>query len=407
VTTPSRILFVCFGALLASRAVGADFDLAAATNATGIDLGRQLIVGPEENWALSPYSIESALALAYAGAEGPTRAEMARALHFPDADSSIAAAFTQSRAQLHEIALRAGAQWQDASRLFGQAGYAFRPSFLTLLADGYGAPFEPADFRLAAEPARQRINAWVADSTQGKISNLIPAGAIDAHTRLVLVNGLYLKVPWRYPFKASRTDDQPFHFNDGQARNVRTMGQTDHLGYRKEGDFVAVTLPYAGGDLQFLILLPDRLDGADRLSQELSPDLLQRCANLPTREVALRLPRFKFDGPALPLGRELRALGMKSAFDQPAGSADFSRAAPRTPNDYLALSEVYHQAFVAVNEQGTEAAAATGGVMLSTFAVEAGPGPIVVQVDHPFLFAIQQRSTGLCLFLGRVNNPLQ
>lgn len=418
-----RLLSSLF-ALITLAANAAEFDVAASTNAVGLDLFRELSrAKPGENLVLSPYSIESALALAYAGADGDTRAEMARILHFPADDAPLQSGFASLRHALDDVArssaqlaaqrtLRGGKvdpiQWAAANRLFGQQGYAFRDSFLKLMRDGFSAPFEPLDFRHATEAAREKINAWVEQQTRDKIRNLIPRGALDNDTRLVLVNALYLKAPWENPFTPTATRPRSFTLADATTVEVPTMHHTGPLGHAVEDGFTVVALDYLGGALQCLILLPDEGTSAETAAARLTAAHFARWAKLTATSrstVALALPKFRIEGRTLPLDRALRQLGMKRAFDEPAGSADFGRIAPRKPNDYLAISQVFHQTFVALDEHGTEASAATA-VLMSVFGSIARPTkPIEVRVDRPFLFAIQHRPSAALLFLGHIGDP--
>jgi serpin B len=225
--------------------------------------------------------------------------------------------------------------------------------------------------------------------------------------RLVLVNAIYLKAPWAQEFSTNATKPRPFHLNGGQAQNVPTMERQDRFGYAQQDGYRVVTIPYSGNDIQFLILLPDAVDGLAALEAKLTPQLLTTAANPGIADLNLELPRFKLEPPLLRLSEALKELGMKSAFDQPEGSANFDRMAPRQPDDYLKISEVFHKTFLELDEKGTEAAAATAVMMMRvTSAVGKKPQPIEVRVDRPFLFAIQHRPSGACLFLGRVTNPL-
>jgi serpin B len=177
-------------------------------------------------------------------------------------------------------------------------------------------------------------------------------------------------------------------------------------GFVQRDGFTILSLPYVTGDLQILVLLPDEVNGVDQLPGKLTPRILQDCTKLRVKDVKLFLPRFRIEGTTFPLGKTLRAMGMTSAFDNPKGTANFDRAAPRKPEDYLAISEVFHQAFVAVDEQGTEASAATAMTMVTlALATMPPPTPPEVHVDRPFLFAIQHRASGACLFLGRISDP--
>jgi serpin B len=165
-------------------------------------------------------------------------------------------------------------------------------------------------------------------------------------------------------------------------------------------------LPYSGRELQFLLLIPDEVKGLGALESKLTSDTLAQCAKLETkRDVSLSLPKFKFEPPTIPLADKLKTLGMKSAFDEPKGSANFDKIAPRKPNDYLAISEVFHKTFIAVDEKGTEAAAATAATSTVAGIEKPKPAPTVVKVDRPFLYAIQHVPSGACLFIGRVTDP--
>jgi serpin B len=421
-------------------ASAADFNVATATNQVGLELFRQLAKDRvETNLVISPYSIESAMALVYPGSEGTTREELSRALHFPTADAPLAPAFAELRAALeiaanhsNEVAVRSHSgeqvrtkingkivelkeppemvmEWRAANRLFAQRGYAFRSAFLDLMRDGFAAPLERLDFRGDTEKARGVINSWVEEQTHQKIRDLIPGGGVTRDTSLVLVNALYLKAPWDTPFSMHATRPQPFHVHGTELRYRPTMERSASLAYAKEDNLTVIGLPYLGRDLQFLILLPDPNQSPDAIAANLTTEHLQRWSHLGGFEsrklIELYLPRFRVEGSTLPLGKPLRALGIKTAFDEPTGSANFDRIAPKKPDGYLAISEVFHQTFIAVDETGTEAAAATA-VVLRTFGIMMDPEkPLEVRVDRPFLFAIQHRASGTCLFLGRITDP--
>ena len=412
-----------FLAMLASVVPAAAADSHTASVAVN-QLGLDLLPGAgasADNVLLSPYSIQVALAMTYAGADGDTRAEMSRVLHFPADDAMLQASFaalTQSLAdavtQQHQrnVKIRKNGGRSDeielrvANRLFGQAGYEFRTPFLDVLKTTYAAPLEALDFRRDPDGARQHINGWVEAQTARKIVNLIPTGGLTTDTRLVLTNALYFKAPWRQTFDQSSTNDLPFLIRGGAPQEVPTMRKQFSVPYAKHQGFTAIALPYVGSNLHFLILLPDAPDGLAALEKEITPEFLAECATMPPQLVALELPKLKFQPPTLPLGAALQALGLKTAFDQPHGSANFDRMAPRRPDDYLFIGEVFHKTFLALDEEGTEAAAATAVAMLGATAVrDTPPQPIVVKVDHPFLFAIQHRDSGACLFLGRITDP--
>jgi serine protease inhibitor len=261
------------------------------------------------------------------------------------------------------------------------------------------------DFRNNSASATKTINDWVADKTKKRIQNLVPPGALNPKTALVLVNALYLKAPWETKFPEHATQPQPFHVRGGEATNVPTMNVQRVFGYSKTNDVTVISVPYKGNDLQFLIILPDDANGLSKTETELTPEKLSGWANLPGQTVKLFLPKFKMEPPTLPLGDALQKLGMLTAFDAPPGSANFDRMAPRRPDDYLCISKVFHKTFISVDEKGTEAAAATAVAMVRMSGIARPIEPVEVKVDHPFIFAIQHRASGACLFLGHVVDP--
>jgi serpin B len=293
-----------------------------------------------------------------------------------------------------------------ANRLFAQKSYHFREAYLALVKQNFGGEFEPLDFAADPAAATQRINKWVADQTRDRIRDLIPGGALDKTTRLVLANALYLKAPWASEFSQNATQSESFFVHSAPV-NVPMMRKTDkNFSYARREGFTVVGVPYAGNELQFVVLLPDDINGLRELESKLSADVLVGCAKLQRRDVDLHLPKFKFEPPTITLAKQFEALGMKSAFDQPKGSANFDKIAPRTPDDYLYISQIFHKTFIAVDEKGTEAAAATAVAMMAASAMQpAAPPPIKVKVDRPFIYAIQQVPSGVCLFLGRVADP--
>ena len=399
---------------------GANFDSAArSTNEFGLDLYRKISAG-EGNVCLSPYSISCALAMTLAGADGETRTEMARVLHV-DLSSEIDPSFAALQKSLEEMAAKTAKIAQDskkssgpsepitiaiADRLFGQIDYEFRPRFLAQVKTNYGAALEPLNFKQNAAGAIKRINDWVAKQTRDRIRDLIPAGGLNGAMRLVLANAIYLKAPWDDEFYQGATKPEPFYVRGEGAADVPTMLKHKQLRYAKNDGFTAVAVPYSGGDLQFVILLPDKIDGLRAMENKLTASALSDWAKMKESDVVLHLPKFKFGPPTVALSKPLQALGMKTAFNIPRGSANFDRMAPRKPDDYLAISEVFHKTFIAVDEKGTEAAAATAVVMLGVRSADFNrPEPIEVKVDRPFLYAVQHVPSGACLFIGRVTDP--
>jgi serpin B len=402
-----------------STAGGPAFSAPAAINSLGIDL-MHVTARTGANALISPYSIELALVMTYAGADGATLDEMTRVLHLSGNEVETHKAFGALQRDLDALVQRSAAQATQmkkygqtndaitldvANRLFGQQGYDFRSAFLELLKTNYNAPFEALDFVKDAPGATKTINDWVADKTQQRIRNLIPPGALDKLTRLVLANALYFKAPWADPFSASATAPLPFHAGGGSPVNVPTMTIQKSFGYAKTNGLTILTIPYSGREIQFLIILPDDVNGLAKTEAELTAAQLTSWANLSSREVKLFLPTFKIEPPTLPLAEALQMLGMTNAFDIPLGSANFDRIAPRRPNDYLYISRVFHKTFLNLDENGTEAAAATAVVMMTRSIAMQPETPVEVRVDHPFIFAIQHRASGTCLFLGHLADP--
>jgi len=417
---PFAFLLATLLACLPAVSGRADTLAVQAINALGLDLLRQTAPA-NSNSLLSPYSIQLAMAMTCAGADGVTRAEMARVLHYPPDESQVDHSFAALQAELAGIVERQAAQsvslqkygvtnqpltLTTANRLFGQTGYQFRPAFLDLLKNTYLAPFEPVDFVHDAAGVTTHINAWVAQQTRDRIQDLIPADALDRTTRLVLVNAIYLKAPWQKPFEPSATRPLPFQVPGVSAAQVPTMFINESLGYAQQNGYRVVVIPYAGGDLQFVILLPGAPDGLAALKASLSPEMLAECANLPEQPVNLYVPKLKLEPPVLSLSQALQSLGMTTAFNKPTGSANFDRMAPRRLDDYLYISDIFHKTFLKLDESGTEAAAATAVIMARFMGLPMNPPPPVeFRVDHPFLFAIQKRAGGACLFLGQVTDP--
>jgi serpin B len=354
------------------------------------------------NLAISPYSVGVALALTVNGARGTTLDEMLGVLdatgtgHLNDGLNALtqrveSLAGTRKRADGSdaEVALDA------ANAMFGQQGIEWQPDFLDTLARDYGAGMQTVDYERATEAARTAINAWTAERTQDRIEELIPPDILDGLTRLVLVNALYFKAPWEEPFEKEVTQPGDFHLDDGSVAQVPLMRAALERASLATGDgWVAVQLPYAGGDLAMTVVLPDEGRMRDLEAAVAAGDLAPVLDTAPG-SVDLTLPSWTFRT-AAPLKGPLAEMGMPTAFTD---DADFSGM---TAEVDLLISEVLHQAFIAVDEDGTEAAAATAVVMRETSAMR--PDASVV-VDRPFLFVIHDVEHGTPLFVGRVSDP--
>ena len=367
------------------------------------DLYRRL-ARADGNLVCSPYSVAVALGMTRTGARGRTAAEMDRVLHSNDAvrlDAALGAveAVLEQRSGTvrRTDGSKAKVELHVANSLWGQRGYAWQSSFLETLARYYGAGLRLVDYG-DPEAARSRINAWTSTQTQRRIDNLIPEGVLDALTRLVLVNALYLKAPWERPFEVSRTANGPFHRTNGSPVAVPMMRSEIHEArYAGGAGWQAAELRYAGNELAMTVILPDR-GTLQALQDDLDGDQLALIlrAPQPVGVLDLQIPKWTFRTSAS-LKETLIALGMPSAFDD--RTADFSGM---TGNRELSISAVEHQAFIAVDEAGTEAAAATA---VSATLTSAGPEPVAMVVDRPFLFVIHDIPTGTPLFLGRVADP--
>jgi serine protease inhibitor len=363
----------------------------------------------EGNLFFSPYSISTAVAMTYAGARGQTEAQMAEVLHFPTVASQTPArptldsmqfhsAFGEIIASLNERGEKGGYELTVANALWGQKGYGFLDSFLELVEANYGGSLNEVDFVRAAEAARKTINAWVEKKTNDKIKELIKPGVLSSLTRLVLTNAIYFKGNWARQFEKDKTQDAPFTLLSGRKVDVPMMNQKADFKYTETDDFQALELPYVDNELSMLILLPREFDGLKEFEQRLtSENLSQWLDKLYKREVIVSVPRFKMTS-QFGLADVLKSMGMTDAFS--AGRADFSGMDGKKD---LFISAVIHKAYVDVNEEGTEAAAATGVTLRLT---SVGPTKIAVfRADHPFLFLIRDNKTNSILFIGRVMNP--
>jgi serpin B len=373
-------------------------ELVAGNSAFAFDLYQRLREEQDGNLFYSPYSISLALAMTYAGARGETEQQMAATMHYTlpqerlhPAFNALDTALTSYRDDDEED----GFQLRIANAIWGQEGYKFLPTFLDTLAENYGAGLRTLDFVNKTEAARQTINDWVSEQTEEKIQDLIPKGMLDPLVRLVLTNAIYFNGKWVLPFEKNNTRDEPFTLLDGSTVSVPMMSQIENFKYAEGDGYQAVELPYRDSNVSMLLVLPgtgqfEEIEGAfsaksiTAITEDLTP-----------QKVHLFVPKFTFES-EFNLSETLIQMGMPAAF----GNADFSGM---TGNHDLFISDVLHKAFVAVDEEGTEAAAATAVIM-----VEAEPmiqDAILMKLDRPFLFLIRDNDGGTMLFIGRVLNP--
>ncbi len=362
--------------------------------AFALDLYQQLR-STEGNLFFSPYSISTALAMTYAGARGNTETQMAQTLHFTLDQSALHPALAALEARLRKVQEKGDILLSVANALWPHVDYPFLEAFLTLTKEFYGVSITPVDYK-DTEAARQQINTWVEEKTQDKIKDLIPPGVLDDLTRLVLVNAIYFKGNWASQFAKDRTQTAPFSVTPSKKVEAPLMTQQHPFKYGETDRLQILELPYVGNDLAMILLLPKEVDGLAELEMTLTaPNLEQWTSRLEETKVCVFLPRFKISQ-GFSLGDALAAMGMVDAFG---GEANFSGMDGNEKGLYIGA--VLHKAFVEVNEEGTEAAAATAVIVSRALPLP----PPTFRADHPFIFLIRENSTGSILFLGRVMDP--
>jgi serpin B len=373
--------------------------VAPTNQAFACDLYGRLAAG-DANLFFSPHSISSALVMALLGAEGETQAQMYRTLGLPQRGRTLYRPYALAHAYgaLRKDLVSDGEAYvlRTANALWLQEDFPFKPDFLRLNREQLGADARNVDFRSAPEEARERINAWVTEKTEEKITDLIAKGALGPRVRLVLTNAVYFKGTWQDQFDPTRTRQQPFTTIGGDKVSVAMMSRTGAYPFAAHEEALILELPYEGERLAMLVLLPGTPgpEALAALEAALTPERLQAWIHsLRKSEVAVSLPRFEMTWGVEELKDELQALGMKTAFTD---DADFTGM---TEAERLYLDSVVHKAYVKVNEEGAEAAAATGAVMRVTAM------PPQFRADRPFLFLIRDRKTETILFMGRVMNP--
>jgi serpin B len=363
--------------------------IGAATQSFGLDLYRRVADGQDGNVIVGPYSAWLALAMTSVGAAGETYDELAAALRFPlDDEERLLTAVNGLDLTLAHRTEDSEVSFNLANRLWGQEGMTFREPFLDAMVEHFGAPLTAADFAADPDAAREEINGWVGETTEDRIPELFPDGTIDDSTRLALVNAMHLDAPWEFAFNPEATADGEFTRADGSTVQVPMMHYSEYLPTGFGDDWAAVELPYEGGGLSMVVIVPEDLAAfEDRLDGELVDEVV---GGIEDGGIHLTMPRFSFSTHAS-LVEPLQAMGVTSAF----GDADFSRM---TDEADLFVDAVEHEAFIEVDEEGTEAAAATGAAMAGSH------GP-TIDVNRPFLFLIRDQATDTTLFVGRVLDP--
>jgi serpin B len=368
------------------------------------------------NLFFSPYSISTALAMTYAGARGETAQQMTNVLHFAVPQEKLHLAFASMQAELKAVQSTGKVQLNIANSLWPQKRYKFLPEYLALAKNHYDTTITPVDYERATEAARKTINDWVLQKTNGKITDLIGPGILNELTTLVLANAIYFKANWESQFDPKETTEQPFHVTASNEVKCLLMRHEHEYEYAETADLQILEIPYLNyvdprtvkpGDpepeqppeLSMIILLPKKMDGIVALENKLTSANLTQWARIFRPHVIVLLPKFKLTC-EFSLQRTLAEMGMTDAFKL--GKADFSGM---DGSRDLFVSAVLHKAFVDVNEEGTEAAAATGVVMGRGRGDSQPPPPIMFRADHPFVFLIQEKQNGGILFMGRVTDP--
>jgi serine protease inhibitor len=357
----------------------------------------------EGNLFFSPHSISAALGMTYAGSRGDTASQMRKVLHFRLDRGRLHPAFRNLTSNLEARQRKGKLELSVANALWGQKGLTFVKDFAQGVRKHHDAELRTVDFAGSTESARQTINAWVENRTRGRIKELFQRGVLNRVTALVLANAVYFKGSWAAPFDKGVTREAPFTLSKGKKVRVPMMYKEDEFGFLDQKTFKAVALPYADKELTMVIFLPNKFDGLPDLERSLTLDHVTKCfKELSHREVKVYLPRFRISS-AFRLDTMLKAMGMKDLFARE--KADLSGMIdPGQVGGPVYVQAVVHKAFVDVNEEGTEAAAATGVAV----AAESEPmAPVVFRADHSFIFMIRDRRSGSILFMGRVTNPAE
>jgi len=370
-----------------------------STNIFAIELYKRSII-PNDNLFLSPYSIYTVFAMVYGGARGNTATQMERAFHFPLSGMDLHEHVSRLSFAIEAAGQTGNLKLNIANGLWPQDGYPFLEGYLNMTERYYRAKISPLEYRKEYEDARKTINGWVEEKTEQKIVNLLKPGMINPLTRMVLVNAIYFKGDWLSKFDKKTTQEAQFFLLSGDVVKAPLMTIRQNYGYSDFPDAQILELPYAGQDVSMLVVLPKKKDGLSELEKNLSQKRLKEwSSSMGKREIIVYMPRFKVTS-ELRLDQMLASMGMSDAFNHE--KADLSGMDGKKDNLFIGVA--IHKAYVDVNEEGTEAAAATA-VGIQTTSMPA-PTP-VFRADHPFLFMIRHNSTGAILFMGRVVNPLK
>ncbi|KAM6135157.1 heterochromatin-associated protein MENT-like [Pterocles gutturalis] len=404
--------------------------LSVSTNSFTLDLYKKLNeTSKDKNIFFAPWSIAAALAMVYLGAKGDTATQMAEVLHFnqtageegssettrpspgrpkkrkmdpePKQTRDIHSGFKELLSVINKP--RSTYLLKSASRLYEEKTYPLLPKFLQLITSYYNTKPQAVNFKTASEQARALINSWVENETERKIQDLLPAGSLNSQTVLVLVNAIYFKGNWEKKFPEENTSEMPFRLSKTKTKTVQMMFLRDTflIFHEKTMKFKIIELPYVENELSMFILLPDDVNdnttGLELVERELTYGKLAewtKSASMMKAEVDLYLPKLKLEE-NYDLKSPLSSMGIRNAFDPI--QADFTGMSAKKD---LLISKVIHKAFIEVNEEGTEAAAATSVLTLRSKAPT-----MTFKADHPFLFFIKHNKSQNILFFGRLCSP--
>lgn len=375
-------------------------ELSQGNNEFSLRLYKILSKKEKGNIFCSPYSVSTALAMVYGGARGKTADQMAKVLCFPQKDAKLHQAYGKLIMSLNSRGQEGKFKLNVANRLWGQKGYKFLAPYLKLTKEVYGAGLQAVNFKQNPNGARETINRWVEKVTNNKIKNLLPPGSVDSMTRLILTNAVYFLGEWQYPFEKEGTSKGDFFTLTGGKVEIDMMHNTKHLFCGKFKGGKILEMLYKGGDISMVIILPDKNDGLPDLEKNITwKGVNQWLLQLKVKKARVTIPKFKSTSTFM-LSEVLSTMGMNTLFGAGADLSGISK------EKGIFISAIVHKAFVAVDEKGTEAAAATAVVMAGS----AAPRPekiFIFEADHPFIYLIRDRRTGSILFIGRLVKPVK
>jgi len=395
----AKLLLIGFSILLLAAIPATNPNqIAQDNNAFAFDLYREIVKSQSGNVFISPFSVSTALAMTYAGADGTNASEMADAMHFQANTPEFHLGYGKYLEAL-EANAKGNIQLRIANRLWGEEKYKLVQDFVDLNREAYHSPLQKMDFKNDSEGSRQEINKWVARQTEQRILDLIPPGGITSDSRLVLTNAIYFKGDWLYQFDKKDTKEKKFFKADGSSLKTPFMNYRGAFDYAENNLAKFIRLPYKGEKQSMVIVLPHETSDMAKVEADMNTGSFQFLAYGYRPEVILALPKFKMTLPLM-MNQPLFNLGMHQAFED---GANFKKM---TPTNDVHISSVVHKAFIEIDEEGTEAAAATAVIMtIESISVSEPPRPKEFIADHPFLFYIIDDETQAILFMGRLMEP--